>query len=378
MSRARAVVLGAGPTGLSAAYHLGAGALLVERQVRVGGWCRSVQSGGFTFDMAGHVMFSSDPYVRDMHALLLGDNVHWQTCEAWMYAGGTYTRYPFEEAVRRLHTIGRCATPSRWEDFSTDDGPGTRRSGERCGYPRRGGFQAMMDGFLPHLRGELRLGAEVAALSPSRHALRLQYGPEVGYDFLVSTIPLPELVRCIGDEAPAEIREAAAGLRAVSMRRVHLGIGRPRVTDKHWIYYPEDAVFHRIFAQGNASPECNPDGGFGMTCEIAYTSDRPLPSEGEDLVRQCVEDCRRVGLLGADDPVWTAIQSDVPYAYFVHDGDRAARTERIRAWLAERDIVMAGRTSEWDYYDSDHALLAGRAAAETVQSLLESGALARA
>ncbi len=37
----------------------------------------------------------------------------------------------------------------------------------RFGYPLRGGFQALMDGFLPHLKGELRLKTRVTAVSPS-------------------------------------------------------------------------------------------------------------------------------------------------------------------------------------------------------------------
>ncbi|HEX8218945.1 MAG TPA: FAD-dependent oxidoreductase, partial [Chloroflexia bacterium] len=52
------VIVGAGPTGLSAAYHLGKNAVLVEQNDTVGGWCRSIEEGGFTFDMAGHIMFS--------------------------------------------------------------------------------------------------------------------------------------------------------------------------------------------------------------------------------------------------------------------------------------------------------------------------------
>ena len=66
MSEARVVVLGAGPTGLSAAYHLGSAALLVERELRVGGCCRSIRSHGFTFDRVGPVAGSSDPYVREL------------------------------------------------------------------------------------------------------------------------------------------------------------------------------------------------------------------------------------------------------------------------------------------------------------------------
>src|SRR3954468_16475555 len=55
------VVIGAGPTGLSAAYHLGQDAVLLEQAERVGGWCRSIEDGGFTFDMAGHIMFRTIP-----------------------------------------------------------------------------------------------------------------------------------------------------------------------------------------------------------------------------------------------------------------------------------------------------------------------------
>ena len=68
-----AVVVGAGPTGLSAAFHLGEDSLLLEQNDRVGGWCRSIEVNGFTFDYAGHIMFSNEPYVHEMYKLLLGD-----------------------------------------------------------------------------------------------------------------------------------------------------------------------------------------------------------------------------------------------------------------------------------------------------------------
>src|SRR6185437_1890320 len=64
-SGAPCVILGAGPTGLSAAYHYGEGCVLLEREAKVGGWCRSIEYTGFTFDHAGHIMFSDDPYVQD-------------------------------------------------------------------------------------------------------------------------------------------------------------------------------------------------------------------------------------------------------------------------------------------------------------------------
>lgn len=475
--RPHTLVIGAGPTGLSAAYHLGKDAFLIEQHDAVGGWCRSIQNGGFTFDYAGHIMFSKDEYVHKLYKMLLGDNVHWQNREAWIFSKGVYTRYPFQGALYGLppEVIKECimgAIEARYGNAPTADSqaalrepPGEAkpiepidccadgsvdisgeqengrrvcepRSGEprnfeefiyrvwgkgiakhfaipynrklwavplnemetswlggrvplpdlaeiiegalkpvprpmgpnaRFGYPLRGGFQALMNGFLPHLEGELKLGTRVERVSPSRHTVTLSDGDTLSYNYLVSTMPLPALVRAIGEEAPANIRAGAQGLRHVSVRCVNLGIGREKLTDKHWIYYPEDTVFHRIFVQGNASPYCNPPGGFGLTCEITYSEHKPLPAEGDALIQRCIQDCRRVGMFNVDDPVWVASQVDLPYAYVVYDHARARNVELIREWLLERDIVLAGRYSEWEYYNSDHAFVAGKKAADTVR-----------
>ena len=74
--------------------------------------------------------------------------------------------------------------------------------------------------------------------------MRLDDGRIMRFESLISTMPLPQLVEACGDEAPDEIRAAAKALRHVSVRCVNLGIGRENITEKHWIYYPEDTVFH--------------------------------------------------------------------------------------------------------------------------------------
>ena len=455
------VIIGAGPTGLSAAYHLGrlgGGTVLVERNAAVGGWCRSITDRGFTFDYAGHIMFSNDPYVLKLYDTLLGDNQHWQMREAWIYSKRVYTRYPFQGALyglppevvkecilgavearrgaRRVDGAGAdvadccadgtadvaqaagCAAgaePRNFEEFIHQVwGAGIARHfaipynrklwtvplsemdtswlggrvplpdlGEiiegalrpvakpmgpnaRFGYPRRGGFQALMNGFLPHIRGKIELNASAVSLLPQEHAVVLADGRRLRYGQLISTMPLPELVRLIGSAAPPDVRQAAAGLRHVSIRCVNFGVARAHVTDKHWIYYPEDTIFHRIFVQGNASPECNAPGGFGFTCEISYSPHKPLPLDGDALVARCVDDCVRTGFLSADDRVIAANLVDMPYAYVVYDHARAHNVALIRDWMARHDIVLAGRYSEWEYYNSDHAFLAGKKAAETV------------
>jgi UDP-galactopyranose mutase len=440
--RVSALIVGAGPTGLSAAYHLGEDALLVEQQETVGGWCRSLVDRGFTFDWAGHIMFSKDPYVLELYRLLLGENVHWQDREAWIFSHGVYTRYPFQGALYGLPpaVIKECIMGAIEARFGTGTSPNAPRASgakaaprnflefiykvwgrgiarhfaipyneklwampldemetswlggrvplpdleemiegalspvarpmgpnARFGYPLQGGFQALMNGFLPHIRGEVRLNTQAVRISPSRRTATFADGTSARYEHMISTMPLPRLVALCGDEAPAAVREASRGLRHLSVRCVNIGVGRPDITDKHWIYYPEQSVFHRIFVQGNASPHCNPPGGFGFTCEITYSPSKPLPCDGDALIRRCIDDAISVGFIRADDPIWAANQVDLPIAYVVYDHPRAANVELIREWLSKHGILLAGRYSEWEYYNSDHAFIAGLKAARQVR-----------
>lgn len=471
------LIVGAGPTGLSAAYHLDENAMVIDKNATVGGWCRSIQEKGFTFDYAGHIMFSNDPYVLKLYQILLGDNMHWQNREAWVYSKGVHTRYPFQGALyglppavikecivgamearfgdlkqtgpqppapdvkdaevceqddccadgtdlvpktaltmagpsaqagaprnfeefiykvwgagiakhfaipynKKLWTVpltemetswlgGRVPLPDLEEIIDGALEPVAKPQGPnaRFGYPLKGGFQALVEGFVPHIRGKLELNADLVKLSPSEKIVALADGRRFQYDSLISTMPLPELIKLIGDEVPAEIKEAANGLKHISIRCVNIGVGRENITDKHWIYYPEDSIFHRIFVQGNASPECNPPGGFGLTCEISYSPWKPLPVNGQKLIDRCVSDLIKVGLLRPDDQIITSNLVDMPYAYVVYDHARAQNVETVKAWLAQYDIILSGRYSEWEYYNSDHAFLAGKKAAETVKNL---------
>src|SRR5688572_18616155 len=101
-SEAPTVIVGSGPTGLSAAYHLDEDYLILEREDKIGGLNKSVTIDGFVFDYAGHIMFTGDDYARSMFDRLLTDpktgqkNAHYQAREAWCYQKGVHTLYPFQ------------------------------------------------------------------------------------------------------------------------------------------------------------------------------------------------------------------------------------------------------------------------------------------
>ena len=92
----KTAILGAGPAGLSAAYHLKGESLLIEKEDRVGGLTRSKEIEGFVFDYAGHIFFTQDKYAFKLFKKLLKDNINFRNRDAWVYSKNIYTRYPFQ------------------------------------------------------------------------------------------------------------------------------------------------------------------------------------------------------------------------------------------------------------------------------------------
>ena len=238
----------------------------------------------------------------------------------------------------------------------------------RMGYPLSGGFQAIADALFAQLQCEIAMRTAVLHLSPREHSVRLDDGRIVRFETLVSTLALPVLIQACGDEAPAEIRAAAASLRHASQRCVNLGVQRldgdtpaGLAGPLHCLHFPDaDTLFHRVVLQGHSSPRCNAGGSLALTCEIGWSPQSPLPCEGAALVERVIAECRACGLIAADRHVLHASQIDVPYAFALRDEHTAARVQRIHAWLREQGIVAIGQFGEWRDMSAGEAFEAGR------------------
>ncbi len=63
------------------------------------------------------------------------------------------------------------------------------------------------------------------------------------------------------DDVPDEVQSAADSLVYNSLVCVMVGVKRPEITDKHWLYFPEpDLIFNRISFPMNFSPYTTPEG----------------------------------------------------------------------------------------------------------------------
>lgn len=103
----RIVILGAGPTGLGAAYRLKQlghfNFEVVESSPYVGGLSHSFRDEkGFTWDIGGHVMFSHYRYYDECFETLMKDDFCLIDRESWVRMAQRWVPYPFQNNVRYL------------------------------------------------------------------------------------------------------------------------------------------------------------------------------------------------------------------------------------------------------------------------------------
>jgi UDP-galactopyranose mutase len=103
----RILIIGAGPTGLGAAYRLKElghrDFMVYEANPYLGGLAHSfTDEHGFTWDIGGHVMFSHYTYYDRCFERLMGDEFTLNNRESWVRMMGTWVPYPFQNNIRYL------------------------------------------------------------------------------------------------------------------------------------------------------------------------------------------------------------------------------------------------------------------------------------
>jgi protoporphyrinogen oxidase len=115
------LVLGAGPAGLTAARELqrhGRICTVLEQEAVVGGLSRTVEQGGFLFDIGGHRFYTRSRLVEQIWKDLLGDDLLTRNRISRIYYRGRFFQYPLDLwdviAGLGLTEILRCAGSYVW------------------------------------------------------------------------------------------------------------------------------------------------------------------------------------------------------------------------------------------------------------------------
>jgi len=234
-------------------------------------------------------------------------------------------------------------------------------------YPSEGGFMSYLNKFVP--LGNVKLRHELISIDARHRQLTFSNGLVTDYDALVSSVPLPDLVRMIHG-VPPDVLEASQRLACSTCVLVNIGLNREDISSAHMTYfYDEDICFTRLGFPHMLSAHNVPPGAGSIQAEV-YFSDKykPLTSSPEDWIEPVLTDLRRCGIVRDDDQVLSRKAMLLRYANVIFDLDRAASLETVHGYLDDLGIAYCGRYGDWGYMWTDESFKSGEVAAERALS----------
>ena len=231
-------------------------------------------------------------------------------------------------------------------------------------FPKEGGTGAIWQALGETLpRDRVRLSCAVAAIDPVRREIRYADGSRDRYDRLVSTLPIPVLVKLAGLES--RLGAAAARLRHTHVQVAGIAAARKipdALADKTWLYVPGDeSIFYRVTPFSIFSPAHTPDPEkhCSFLCEISTPGDGPM--HPGDLKDRVLRDLRESGLIDCDPATTRHYPMAAEYGYPVPTLDRDEVLAEILPQLDALGIHSRGRFGGWKYEaaNMDHSLMQG-------------------
>jgi len=186
----------------------------------------------------------------------------------------------------------------------------------------------------------------------------------------ISSIPVATLVQLLHPKPPPDVLEAASRLKYRDLVIVTIMINRERVTDQTWIYIPEKKIpFGRIHEPTNWSRKMAPEGKTLLVTEhFCFRGDDTWSASDQDLADRTITNLADLGFIKRHEVIDKVILR-IPRAYPLFETGYTEQHEKICNYLDRyRNLRLIGRGGMFRYYNMDHALESGIAAAEEIMA----------
>lgn len=418
-------ILGGGLSGITLQRLLRCDNILLEKEDRVGGLCRTFRKNGFAYDIGGHILFSKDTALMVFVKHLLANNITFCRRENKILFKNRFVKYPFENGLSSLdkqdvyeclaeyilnkhpkptnffewiyHTFGtgiaeKYLVPYNekiWKHDLHDMGLewvervpkppvediiksalGIETEGyvhqlHFC-YPDRGGIEGLIHA-MKNPYAPTTTNIAIQRITKKNNIWTVSDGKQTfEFDKIVCTFPIKEALPCF-DNVPDNVTAAVNNLKHNMVRVVLVGVNNESLLDKSAVYVPQsDVLFHRICYMGYFSRNTVPQGQSSVIAEITANKQHELYNVSDaTLIERVVHDLERCNVLKKNDVVVTDIQN-LEYGYVVYDHAYQKNISIVRDYFSSLGVELLGRFAQWEYINMDEVIRRSTRCAEQI------------
>jgi protoporphyrinogen oxidase len=256
---------------------------------------------------------------------------------------------------------------------------GKARSGKRYFYYPRFGFGALSERLYEAARdagAEFRFESRITRIESSGNRIGSVHYHQAGSESRLdaesvwSTAPINWLVQSLDPPAPAEVLEAACGMRFRAMILIYLVLEQSQFSEYDAHYFPEAGIpITRLSEPKNYSESVEPREATvlcaELPCEAGSYSWRMDDNGLGDLVRQSLD---RAGI-PIKVPIRRIVIRRLERAYPLYDLGYEARFSLLDSWLDRfENLLTFGRQGLFAHDNTHHALFMAYSAVDCLDS----------
>jgi protoporphyrinogen oxidase len=426
----KVAILGAGISGISAGYHLDRSNFEVDLYESKNSWGGLLDNfsinGDFTFDTFIHLSFTKNTYVKSLFDKSSESIVH--NPVSYNLSNGKWIKHPAQfnlsplnfsekfKIIRGFIKRNNYNEVNNYKDwlyksygkYFSDNYPikytkkywttnpenlttnwlGTRFNVPKLSqiikgsvlkttenfyyanemrYPKTGGYKSYLNYMANNLN--INLNKKAVKIDYKQKHILFEDGITKSYNKLVSTLPLPELLKLI-TEVPNSVMLASKKLLATSGQLVSIAFNKE--IDQHlWYYiYDNDFLPSRAWSPNLKSKSNTPLGKSSVQFETYYSKLKPKLMERDELIDHIINKAKLNNLFTTND-IEAIDYREIKYANIIFDFNRTKNLNIVHKFLDEIGIEYCGRFGEWDYLWSDQCVLSGKKIAKKINKTLK-------
>lgn len=189
-------------------------------------------------------------------------------------------------------------------------------------------------------------------------------------DYVISTMPLTDLIMGIGDNVPNKVQEACQKLYYRNTILVYLEIDSINLFKDNWIYVHSPEIQHgRITNFRNWCPSLYRNKKSSIICMEfwAFEFDDLWKHSDDILEKLAVEEIHQLSLIPRETKILSAHVIKIPKSYPVYEKGYQKNLKIIEEYMNTIiNLILIGRYGAFKYNNQDHSILMGLLAAEKI------------